>query len=135
MVQEDSGCKLRRYNNPKWVERQCKDHYQRHTEEFGAKKINLTKRQIGKLREVVALVDALIDHAEASLKSGKSPMLRIASDRRRLGEIRSVRHRRSAADAERMRADVLAKRAKGVPVTKLARDYGVSTAYIYMIKK
>ena len=97
--------------------------------------MNLTKRQIGKLREVVALVGTLIDHAEASMKSGRSQMPRIGSERRRLGDVRSVRHRRSAADAERMRADVLAKRAKGVPVTKIAKDYGVSTAYIYMIKK
>jgi len=30
---------------------------------------------------------------------------------------------------------ILAKRAKGVPATKLAEKYGVSTAYIYMIKE
>jgi hypothetical protein len=33
-----------------------------------------------------------------------------------------------------MRADILAKRAKGIPAAKLAERYGVTTAYIYMIK-
>jgi predicted DNA-binding transcriptional regulator YafY len=33
-----------------------------------------------------------------------------------------------------MREDILAKRAKGVSAAKLAEKYGVSTAYIYMIK-
>lgn len=42
--------------------------------------------------------------------------------------------RRSAADAAKMRKDILAARAKGVAATKLAAKYGVSTAYIYMIK-
>ena len=46
----------------------------------------------------------------------------------------AVRFTRSSADAEKMRADILAKRAKGVPATKLADKYGVTTAYIYMIK-
>ena len=41
----------------------------------------------------------------------------------------------TAVEAEKMRADILAKRAKGVPATKLAEKYGVSTAYIYMIKE
>ena len=46
----------------------------------------------------------------------------------------SKRRRRSAAEAEKMRADILAKRSKGVSAAKLAEKYGVSTAYIYMIK-
>ena len=33
-----------------------------------------------------------------------------------------------------MRNAVIAGRAKGVPATKLAEKFGVSTAYIYMIK-
>ncbi len=45
-----------------------------------------------------------------------------------------TRRRRSADDAEKMRAQIRAARAKGVPASKLAEKYRVSTAYIYMIK-
>ena len=44
------------------------------------------------------------------------------------------RKRRSAAEAAKMRAVILAQRAKGISAAKLAAKYGVSTAYIYMIK-
>jgi Mor family transcriptional regulator len=48
---------------------------------------------------------------------------------------RRVRLRRSSAEAEKMRKEILAARAKGVSAAKLAEKYGVSLAYIYMIKE
>ena len=45
------------------------------------------------------------------------------------------RKRSSAEDAAKMRAIILAERAKGTSAAKLAAKYGVSTAYIYMIKE
>ena len=45
------------------------------------------------------------------------------------------RKRRSAEDATKMRAIILAERAKGTSAAKLAAKYGVSAAYIYMIKE
>ncbi len=82
------------------------------------KQMSLSKRQIAYLNKIIATAQKMLDtaHLEVSA-SGKPP-----------------RRRRSAAEAEKMRADILAKRAKGVPATKLAEKYGVSTAYIYMIK-
>ena len=47
---------------------------------------------------------------------------------------KSRRIRRNNADVMKMRAEVIAARKKGVPVSKLAEKYRVSTAYIYMIK-
>lgn len=44
------------------------------------------------------------------------------------------RKRRSAEEAAKMRAAILAERAKGTSAAKLAAKYGVSTAYIYMVK-
>lgn len=44
------------------------------------------------------------------------------------------RPRRSSADAEKMKAAIRVARAKGVSATTLAEKYGVSTAYVYMIK-
>lgn len=45
------------------------------------------------------------------------------------------RKRRTSAETEKMRKDILAARAKGVSAAKLAEKYGVSSAYIYMIKE
>ena len=79
----------------------------------------LSKRQIAYLNKIITTAQKMLDtaHLEDS-RSGGGPK----------------RRRRSAVEAEKMRADILAKRAKGVPATKLAERYGVSTAYIYMIK-
>lgn len=85
----------------------------------------LTKRQVSKLNKVMALIEDVLRIAATetvSAKPGKS-------------SAGSRRTRRTAVQAEKMRADILAKRAKGVPATDLAEKYGVSTAYIYMIKK
>ena len=85
----------------------------------------LTKRQVSKLNKVMALIEDVLRIAATetvSAKPGKS-------------SVGSRRTRRTAVQAEKMRADILAKRAKGVPATDLAEKYGVSTAYIYMIKK
>jgi hypothetical protein len=79
----------------------------------------LSKRQIAYLNKIIATAQKMLDtaHLEESRSGGGQK-----------------RHRRSAVEAEKMRADILAKRSKGVPATKLAEKYGVSTAYIYMIK-
>ncbi len=81
--------------------------------------MSLTKRQEKILSQIVTLVEKFrAEAAKSPEKSGKGG-----------------RMRRSAAEAEKMRKDILAARAKGVSVAKLASKYGVSTAYIYMIKE
>lgn len=89
--------------------------------------MSLTKRQIGKLNKIVAMAQSLLDSAE----EGSSSTAASTSSRRGSS---TGRQRRSSADAEKMRADILAKRAKGVSAASLAKKYGVSTAYVYMIK-
>jgi hypothetical protein len=81
----------------------------------------LSKRQIAYLNKIISSAQKMLDTAnlEDSRTSARS------GPRRR---------RRSSAEAEKMRSDILAKRAKGVSAAKLAEKYGVSTAYIYMIK-
>ena len=84
--------------------------------------MSLSKRQVAYLNKIIAtaqkmLATAHLEAAKAGTRSGGP-----------------TRRRRSGVEAEKMRADILAKRAKGVPATKLAEKYGVSTAYIYMIK-
>lgn len=83
--------------------------------------MSLSKRQIAYLNRIIATAQKMLDtaHLEASSSGDSSG---------------PKRRRRSSAEAEKMRADILAKRSKGVSAAKLAEKYGVSTAYIYMIK-
>jgi hypothetical protein len=82
------------------------------------KHVTLTPRQERYLAKIIQLVEAI--QAEANKADSKAGG--------------KGRKRRSAADAAKMRAAILAERAKGTSAAKLAAKYGVSTAYIYMIK-
>lgn len=81
--------------------------------------MSLTPRQQKQLDQIVKLVEKFRAEAE------KQPSKR--------GN--GARMRRTGAEAEKMKKDILAARAKGVSVAKLASKYGVSTAYVYMIKE
>jgi hypothetical protein len=89
--------------------------------------MSLTKRQIGKLNKIVDMAQSLLEGARQGLPKAASSI----SGKRSSGRSRK---RRSSADAEKMRSDILAKRAKGISAAVLAKKYGVSTAYVYMIK-
>jgi hypothetical protein len=83
--------------------------------------MSLSKRQIAYLNRIITTAQKML--STAHLENSRS------------GERGGPkRRRRSSAEADKMRADILAKRAKGVSAAKLAEKYGVSTAYIYMIK-
>lgn len=83
--------------------------------------MSLSSRQERYLAKITQLVGAI--QREAKKAEGK------------IGRTGGTgRKRRSAEDAAKMRAAILAKRAKGTSAAKLAAKYGVSTAYIYMIK-
>lgn len=84
--------------------------------------MSLSKRQVAYLNKIISTAQKLLDTAD---QEGNKPGSRGGAPKR---------HRRSAAEAEKMRSDILAKRAKGVSAVKLAEKYGVSTAYVYMIK-
>ncbi len=83
--------------------------------------MSLSNRQVAYLNRIIATAQKML--ATAHLEDS------------RIGSRNGVkRHRRSAVEARKMREDIMAKRAKGVSAAKLAEKYGVSTAYIYMIK-
>lgn len=81
--------------------------------------MSLSKRQIARLNKIISTAQKVLETARLEAAAARDG---------------APRRRRSSADAEKMRADILAKRARGVPATKLADKYGVTTAYIYMIK-
>jgi hypothetical protein len=88
---------------------------------MNGREMPLSKKQIAYLNKIIATAQKVLDTAE--------------HEDSRAGSGNGVkRSRRSSAEAEKMRADIIAKRAKGMSALKLAEKYGVSTAYIYMIK-
>ena len=92
--------------------------------------MSLTKRQVNKLNKIVEMAQQLL----ATANGGASKRVPAKNAKAARGRKAKVRQRRSSAEAAKMRADILAKRAKGVSAASLAEKYGVSTAYIYMIK-
>lgn len=82
--------------------------------------MSLSRTQIGRLNRIILTAQKVLETAQHEDNSFRNGMQR--------------RRRRSASDAARMREDVLAKRSKGISAAKLAEKYGVTTAYIYMIK-
>lgn len=80
--------------------------------------MSLSVRQQKQLDQIVKLVEKF--RAEAAKQPAEGG--------------KGKRTRRTGATAEKMKKDILAARAKGVSAAKLAEKYGVSTAYIYMIK-
>lgn len=84
--------------------------------------MSLTARQERYLAKIAQLVEAI--QTEAKKTEGKA------------GKVSGKgRKRRSAEDAAKLRATILVERAKGTSAAKLAAKYGLSTAYIYMIKE
>lgn len=79
--------------------------------------MSLNRRQDQQLKTIISLIEEL--RRDASKTANGSGIRR---------------RRRSAEDARKMREDILAARARGVPARKLAAKYDVSTAYVYMIK-
>ena len=84
----------------------------------------LSKRQLDLLSSITKTVEKFLASA-ANNDSGSSN-----------GKTSSggTRHRRRSEDAEKMKTQIRAARKKGVPAKTLAEKYGVSTAYVYMIK-
>lgn len=80
--------------------------------------MSLSARQEKQLDQIVKLVEKF--RADASKMPSRGA--------------KGTRKRRTGADAQKMRKHIIAARAKGVSAAKLAEKYGVSTAYIYMIK-
>lgn len=93
----------------------------------------LNKRQRSQLRKIVDQVDKIIAQADAAeTRQRKASSLDSSKKGTRRRAIQRVR--RNKEDANRMKREIKAARKKGQKVTDLAIKYGVSPAYIYMMK-
>ncbi len=93
--------------------------------------MTLTRRQVSKLNKVLAMVQEILNQADNEQKVTIKTKSRKRTTR---AGSKPRTTRRTPVQAAKMRADILAKRANGVSASTLAQKYGVSTAYIYMIK-
>ncbi|KAB7741284.1 hypothetical protein F2P47_05945 [Parvibaculum sedimenti] len=91
----------------------------------------LTKRQKTQLSKIVLQVEKLLKQSEAAEKRQQK---KAKASKTAKGQGRRKRVKRSRVEAAEMRKAIIAARKKGAKVAELAKKYGVSTAYIYMIK-
>lgn len=98
---------------------------------MGTGKLLLTKRQKTQLAKIVLQVEKLLKQSDAAEKRQQK---KAKASKQTGGGSRRKRAKRTRVEAAEMRKAILAARKKGAKVAELARKYGVSTAYIYMIK-
>lgn len=92
----------------------------------------LTAKELALLRRIIALAQKLI--AESPKPKRGRPA---SSDRAKVEQkpTAAKRIRRSGRELKKFRAMLKAERKKGVPVATLARQHGVSAAYIYWLDR
>jgi hypothetical protein len=86
-----------------------------------ARTTNISKN----LRKIISSLEDLVTSIEAQ---GSQPTAKGKN-----GKAATGRTRRSKKDVAALKKLLKAERKAGVPVTKLAQQHGVSTAYIYML--
>lgn len=85
--------------------------------------MSLSTRELSQLKKIVALAQDLIDKAEVAPADGKAPK-----------KAMSGRIRRSGKELAAFRKMLKAERKRGVSAPDLAKEHGISTAYIYQLK-
>jgi hypothetical protein len=83
--------------------------------------------QVTKLKTLIRLAQKLLSEAESS---GVPAVSRKNAPQNRNGSA-TKRARRSGKELVTFRKMLKAERKKGVPVAEIAREHGISTAYIY----
>ena len=85
--------------------------------------MSLSKREISQLKKLVALAQGLIDKAEAA-----------PADQKTAATSATKRIRRSGKELAAFKKMLKAERKRGVTAADLAKEHGVSMAYIYTLK-
>jgi len=88
--------------------------------------MSLSAKDIAQLRKLIAIAEKMIAENPAP-KSGRPAKLT------EKGSTPSKRLRRSGKDLVAFRKMLKAERKKGTPVADLARNHGISAAYIYQL--
>jgi hypothetical protein len=88
--------------------------------------MSLSAKDIAQLRKLIAIAEKMIAENPAP-KRGRPAKLT------EKGSAPSKRLRRSGKDLVAFRKMLKAERKKGTPVAELARNHGISAAYIYQL--
>ena len=80
--------------------------------------MQLTKNERTFLNTFAEIARKVLDSPATTTKSGKGKRLR-----------------RSAADVAKMKKEIRAARKRKVPVSKIAKDFGITSSYIYQLDK
>jgi hypothetical protein len=83
--------------------------------------LSLSSQQLRKLNRIIALAHQLVTEIEEAQRSGQN------------GSAKKRRIRRSGDELVQFRRMLKLQRKKGIPVAELARQHGISSAYIYML--
>ncbi len=86
----------------------------------------LSSKEISQLRKLIAIAEKMIAENPAP-KPGRPAKLKAG------GSTASKRLRRSGKELAAFRKMLKAERKKGTPVAELARNHGISAAYIYQL--
>lgn len=87
--------------------------------------MSLTVQEVSKLNRIIRLAETLIQKGTERSTKGRNGKSQLPT--------KSKRIRRTGPELVRFRKMLKAERKKGIPVAALARKYGVSTAYIYVL--
>jgi hypothetical protein len=94
--------------------------------------MSLTPREIKYLRTFVSMAQKLLD----SIDDGGTNVAKTSKPGKAAKSIKltdQTRTRRSGKELAEFRKLLKAERRRGVPVAELAKNHGISTAYIYQI--
>jgi hypothetical protein len=87
--------------------------------------VSLTPREISRLRKIVALASELLAKSETSTQPRHASKSKATTT--------TSRKRRSGKELVAFRKMLKAERKRGVAVSQLAQEHGISPAYIYQI--
>jgi hypothetical protein len=83
----------------------------------------LSTQELSKLKKLIALAQGLIDKAEAT-----------PADQKTTTPNATKRIRRTGKELAAFKKMLKAERKRGLPVAELAKQHGISMAYIYTLK-
>ena len=91
--------------------------------------VSYSTRELNQLKRIVSIAQQLITKAEANNRT-RAPK----DTKKSSAKVSSVKRiRRTGSELIKFRKKLVAERNKGLPVSELAKKYGVSLAYIYQL--
>ncbi len=95
--------------------------------------MSLTPAEVSKLKQLIRLASELLESVASADRQIEGGAKETAVPKVAVRQSTVKRHRRSGKELVAFRKMLKAERKRGVSVAELARQHGISTAYIYQI--